>query len=186
MSFFSKLIKPYRKGERNFDRGRNAESRRNAEAAKEYFSKAAAAFDEHIADKQKRGQEVRPSHLVMAGICYTRIGRHEDGLRVLDQCIERKEIPDAYLHAGYNAAKLGDANRAEAYWKSYPGWADQRIIANALKEQIAAIRTHGKDGLQSACEAVTLAIFKQDIENGRRAKFGPHQYKKAQPVKRRY
>lgn len=185
MSFFSKIIKPYRKGERNFDRGRQAEFRRDPTAAKAYFEKAATAFDEHIAAKQAAGKEVRPSHLVMAGISYTRAGRYEDAVRVLDECMARKEIPDAFLHAGFSAARLGDADKAAQYWEKYPAWTGQRVIANVLREQIKAIRQEKPD-LQKASEAVTEAIFKQDIENNRNAKTGPHQYKKGLPVNRGY
>jgi len=165
MSFFSKLVKPYRRGERNLERGRAAELRRDFEAAEQYFRTAAEAFDEHFADKRKRGEEIRASHLVMAGICYTRIGRYEDALRVLDACIELKHIPDAYLHAGYSAAKLGDAERAVKYWKEYPSWVDQRIIETALVEQVKAIRSQESPDLQAACEAVAEAVFKQDHQN---------------------
>jgi len=184
MSFFSKLIAPYRKGERNFERGRAAELRRDFKAAEKYFRVAANAFNEHIAKKKKGGHEVRPSHLVMAGICYARIGRYKNSLRALDECIERKDIPDAFLHAGYAAAKLGDAGRTVGYWTAYPSWADQRIIANVLKEQIKSIRSQETPDLQVACEAVAQAILSQDHENIKTKSFTP--YKPTNPPKRRY
>lgn len=184
MSFFSKLIQPYRKGQRNFERGRAAEFRRDFDAAKNYFQVAAEAFDEHIAKKEADGKEVRPSHLTMAGICYTRIGRYEDALRVLDECMERKEVPDAFLHAGYAAAKMGDADKAVEYWKGYPHWAGQRVIANTLKEQIKAIRSQDTPDLQGACEAMAQAIFKQDRANSVGKKFSP--YKPVYPANRKY
>jgi len=184
MSFFSKLVKPYRRGERNLERGRAAEVRRDFEAAEACFRTGAEAFDEHFADKQKRGEEVRPSHLVMAGICYTRIGRYEDALRVLDECIELKKIPDAYLHAGYSAAKLGDAARAVGYWKQYPSWVDQRIVEPALVEQVKAIRSQENPDLQAACEAVAKAVLTQDIQNESVRRRQP--YKPVWPPKRGY
>lgn len=184
MSFFSKLIAPYRKGERNFERGRAAEFRKDFNAAKDYFLTGAEAFDEHITKKEKQGQEVSPSHLVMAGICYTRIGRNEDALRVLDECIERKDIPDAYLHAGYAAAKLGFADKAANYWGNYPSWADQRIIANALKDMLRTLKSQQTPDLQTACETLAQAIAKQDLENSRNKKFTP--YKPTDPPKRSY
>jgi tetratricopeptide (TPR) repeat protein len=184
MSFFSRLIAPYRKGERNFERGRAAELRRDFKAAEKYFQIAADAFDEHIAKKEMTGQEVGTSHLVMAGICYTRLGRNHDALRVLDECIERRDIPDAFLHAGYAAAKLGDAERTMTYWKEYPSWADQRIIANALNKQIKTISSQETPDLQTVCQAISQAIFSQDHENAKAKSFRP--FKPTNPPKRRY
>jgi len=184
MSFLHKLIAPYRKGEQNFKRGRAAEFRRDFKAAEDHFKVAAEAFDEHMAKKNAKGEEVRPSHLVMAGICYTRLGRNEDGLRVLDECIERKDIPDAFLHAGYAAAKMGLAEKARDYWSKYPLWAEQRIISIALREQVKALRSQTEPDLAAACEAVAKAIFDQDLENSRSKKFSP--YKSTYPPKRRY
>ena len=165
MSFFSKLVKPYRKGEKNFDRARAAEFRRDFEKAREYFKDSAAAFDEHLADKRARGEEIRPSHLAMAGLCYTRLGRYEDALQTLDECLGRKDIPDAFLYAGFAAARLGRADRAVGYWKNYPTWADQRILANVLKEQIAAISKTDEPDLETACEAVMQGVYEQDQYN---------------------
>nr|WP_321512922.1 hypothetical protein [uncultured Pseudodesulfovibrio sp.] len=171
MSFFSHLVQPYRKGEKNFERGRAAELRRDFKKAEDYFTIAAQAFDEHFTKKAAAGKDTRTSHLVMAGICYTRIGRFEDGLRILEQCIETKDIPDAFLHAGYAAAKLGLAEKAVSHWKSFPDWAGQRVIANALKEQVKAIRSSEKPDLQGACEAVAKAVQEQDKVNQNDRKF---------------
>lgn len=170
MSFLSKLVQPYRKGEKNFERGRSAELRRDFVKAEEYFTTAAFAFDEHFAKKNAASKDSRVSHLVMAGICYTRIGRFEDGLRVLEQCIEAKDIPDAFLHAGYAAAKLGMTEKAITHWENYPDWAGQRIIANTLKDQLKMIRTEDAN-LQAACEAVAKAVQKQDKMNQNDRKF---------------
>jgi len=167
MSIFSRLVAPYRKGEKNFERARAAELRRDFDTAKAYFQTAAEAFDLHRAKKQEKGQEVRLSHLVMAGICYTRLGRNEDGLSALDASIALKNVPDAFIHAGYAAAKLGHANKAMDYWSRYPNWADQRIIARALKEQIKTLQKEKTPDLQAICEAVAEAIFRQDKENAK-------------------
>lgn len=167
MSFFSKLVAPYRKGEKNFERARAAELRKDFDQAENYFEAAAKGFDEHLAEKEDAGQEARPSHLVMAGICYTRLGRNEDALRVLDACIERKDIPDAFLHAGYAAAKLEQIDLAIDYWSRYPAWAEQPYIANALKEQVKAIRNHDAPDLQAACETVAQAVHRQDKANAK-------------------
>lgn len=171
MSFFSKLVQPYRKGEKNFERGRAAELRRDFTKAEEYFTTAAHAFDKHFAKKDAANKDSRPSHLVMAGICYTRIGRFEDGLHVLEQCIEAKDIPDAFLHAGYAAAKLGMTEKAITHWKNYPDWAGQRVIANTLKNQLKKISTEDKPNLQMACEAVAKAVQEQDKTNQNDRKF---------------
>jgi len=165
MSFFSKLVKPYRRGEKNFDRARAAEFRRDFGKAGEYFMEAATAFDEHLADKRARGEEIRPSHLAMAGLCQTRLGRYEDALDTLDECLSRKDIPDAFLYAGFAAARLGQADRAVGYWKGYPTWADQRILANVLKEQIAAVTRSDDPDLDAACDAVINGVYEQDQYN---------------------
>lgn len=165
MSFFSKLVKPYRKGEKNFDRARAAEFRRDFEKAREYFKESATAFDEHLADKRARGEDIRPSHMAMAGLCYTRLGRYEDALQTLDECIGRKDIPDAFLYAGFAAARLGQAEQAVGYWKDYPTWADQRILANVLKEQITAISKVNGPDLEAACEAIMQGVYEQDQYN---------------------
>ena len=165
MSLFSGLVAPYRRGERNFQRGRDAESRRDFDAAKAYFQAGAEAFDAHMAAREKKGREVRTAHLVMAGICFVRLGRNQDGLKVLDAALERRDIPDAFLHAGYAAAKLNRADQAVDYWSRYPDWADQRIIASELKTQVKAIREQESPDLQAACEAVAEALFRQDKAN---------------------
>ena len=165
MSFFSKLVKPYRKGEKNFDRARAAEFRRDFEKARGYFTEAATAFDEHLADKRAKGEDIRPSHLAMAGLCYTRLGRYDDALSTLDECMGRKDIPDAFLYAGFAAAKLGQADRAVGYWKDYPTWADQRILANVLREQIEAISRADAPDLDAACDALIQGVYEQDQYN---------------------
>ena len=184
MSFFSKLTPSHRKGEKNFERARAAEGRRDFDAAMEYFHDSAKAYDVHFAESEESGKALRPSHLVMAGICYTRIGRNADALDVLDACLALKEIPDAFLHAGYAAAKLSEADKAVDYWEHYPAWADQRIIATALKEQTALIRTQGEAALQSACEVVAEAVFRQDKENAKSKPFS--RGKQKVPAKRGY
>ena len=165
MNFLSKLVAPYRKGEKNCERGRAAEARRDISAAKAYFETGAEAFDVHFAKQKKAGKDVRTPHLVRAGICYTRLGRNDDALRVLDKALERKEIPDAFLHAGYAAAKQGKADKAVDYWSHYPNWADQRIISNALTKQVTALREQESPDLQTACEAVVEAVFQQEKQN---------------------
>ena len=102
----------------------------------------------------------------MAGICYTRLGRNEDALTVLNACIAAKEIPDAFLHAGYAAAKLGQVDKAVDYWSRYPQWVEQRIIADTLRKQGALLRGPAPD-LQAACEAVATAVQRQDKANAR-------------------
>ncbi|QGY38969.1 tetratricopeptide repeat protein [Pseudodesulfovibrio cashew] len=164
MSFFSRLVPPSRKGENNFKRARAAELRRDFDKAQAYFSAAAGAFDDHFARLKDKGKAPRASHLAMAGICYTKLGRNEDAITILEQCLAIKDVPDAYLHAGYAAAKLGDADRAVDYWDRYPQWAEQRIVAKALKEQVQALREE-KISLQAACEAVAHAVHQQDKHN---------------------
>lgn len=166
MSFFSTLTPPSRKGEKNFERARAAEGRGSYDQARDFFEIAATAFDAHFAQNIKKGSRNRPSHLVMAGICYTRLGRNEDALTVLNACIAAKEIPDAFLHAGYAAAKLGQVDKAVDYWSRYPQWVEQRIIADTLRKQGALLRGPAPD-LQAACEAVATAVQRQDKANAR-------------------
>lgn len=170
MSFLSKLVRPETRGQKNFQRGRAAESRGDFAKAETYFGEGAAAYDAYFAGETAKEREVRPSHLVMAGICYTRVGRNEDALRVLRECMERKEIPDAFLNAGYAAAKLGRSSEAAEYWSRYPAWADQRMIANELKTQVKALRSGGAD-LDAACAAVATAVYEQDKLNARDRNF---------------
>lgn len=167
MSFFSKLVRPETKGGKNFERGRAAEARGDFAKAEISFGEGAAAFDDFFAGTQG---EVRPSNLAMAGVCYTRVGRYEDALRVLAECVERKEIPDAFLNAGYAAAKLGRGEEAARYWALYPSWAGQRKVESALREQVRLIREGGAD-LAAACEAVAMAVFEQDKVNARDRNF---------------
>jgi len=172
----------HRKGEKNFERARAAELRNDFERAKEFFRDAAKAFDAHFAQQKQAGKDIRPSRLAMAGICYTRLGRHQDALNVFDKALSVKEIPDAYLHAGYASAKLEDRAKALHYWTNYPNWADQRIIATALKEQVSAISNDGD--LQTACETVAQAVQRQDRENEKVRLRSPHN--RTVPPKRGY
>ncbi|WP_319581589.1 hypothetical protein [uncultured Pseudodesulfovibrio sp.] len=167
MSFLSKLVRPETKGGKNFERGRAAEARGDFGKAETYFGDGAAAFDDFFGGEPNN---VRPSHLVMAGVCYTRVGRYEDALRVLAECVERKEIPDAFVNAGYAAAKLGRAEEAARYWALYPSWAGQRKVETALKEQVRLIHAGGAD-LDDACEAVAVAVNEQDKVNARDRNF---------------
>eukprot|EP00828_Plagiopyla_frontata_P048972 TRINITY_DN9582_c0_g1_i3.p4 TRINITY_DN9582_c0_g1~~TRINITY_DN9582_c0_g1_i3.p4 ORF type:complete len:182 (-),score=94.30 TRINITY_DN9582_c0_g1_i3:503-1048(-) len=165
MALFS--TPPSRKGEHNFKRARAAELRGDFAAAEEYFRAGAEAFDAHFTKMEDRGKPVRPAHQVMAGICYTRLGRNRDALAVLDRALEAREVPDAFLHAGYAAAKSGDAVRAAAYWSRYPDWADQPFLSTALREQAAALGKPGADP-DAACLAVAKAVQRQDRENAKR------------------
>jgi tetratricopeptide (TPR) repeat protein len=167
MSFFSKLVRPETKGGKNFERGRSAEARGDFGKAETYFREGAATYDEYF---QGGPGEARPSHLVMAGVCYTRVGRYEDALRLLSECVERKEIPDAFLNAGYAAAKLGRGDEAARYWSLYPSWAGQRKVESVLNEQVRLIRAGGAD-LGAACEVVARAVFEQDKINARDRNF---------------
>lgn len=167
MSFLSRLVRPETKGRKNFERGRAAEARGDFGRAEAYFTEGAVGYDAYFAGEPG---EVRPSHLVMAGICYTRVGRYEDALRALAECVSRKEIPDAFVNAGYAAARLGRGEEAAGYWARYPSWAGQRKVEAALKAQVKAIRSGGAD-LGAACEAVTVAVYEQDKFNARDRSF---------------
>jgi tetratricopeptide (TPR) repeat protein len=165
MTFLSLFIRPSRKGERNFERGRAAEQRGDIIAAKTFFRQGAEAYDKHLTSQAAKGEAVRPSHLIRAGICYVRSGRDRDGLTALEAALAERDIPDAFLHAGYAAARLGNREAALAHWTNYPDWAGQPIIASALAEQIAALRRG--DNLDKASEAVVEAIYAQDRDNAR-------------------
>ena len=166
MSFLSKFIPPARRGEKCVERGRAAELRGDFAAAEAHFRDGAEAFDAHLTSRGQRGRDVRPSHRVLAGIAYTRTGRNQDALAVLGPVLKSGDIPDAYLHAGYAAAKLGDGERAAGYWAAYPDWAEERLLGRVLREQAAALRLGGDP--QAACEAVARAVLAQDRENARR------------------
>ncbi|WP_147818725.1 hypothetical protein [Salidesulfovibrio onnuriiensis] len=166
MGFFSKLVPPSGKGERNFDRGMRAELRRDFAEAEQYFSAGADNFAEHLALKDAKGQEPLVRHLVMGGICCTRIGRNREALAWLDRALAlRDDVPDAWLNAGYAAAKLGDADRAAGYWSRYPQWSEERIVAEALKQAVRQLKTAEQPDLQAACEAVAQASFSQMRHN---------------------
>jgi hypothetical protein len=169
MRFLSRLTLPWknpqRTGQRSFERGRAAELRSDFVAAEAYFGQGAQAYDDHLAHAEQAGREVLPSDLTRAGICYVRVGRDADGLRVLEQALARKDIPDAFLHAGYAAARLGDRDGAARHWSRYPDWAGQPIIAAELKERLREL-ARGAD-LDAACEAVATAVLRQDRENAR-------------------
>ncbi len=167
MSFFSKLVAPYRKGEKNFERARAAELRGDFGSAETYFQTGADAFDTHFAKLRNSDKTARPSHLVMAGICYTRLGRNRDALAALDKALGVKDIPDAFLHAGYAAAKLGDTASAADYWSRYPDWADQPILSGVLKEQATALK-QGTSDPTTSCQAVAKGVLRQDRENAKR------------------
>jgi tetratricopeptide (TPR) repeat protein len=177
MRFFSSLTLPWnnpqRTGQRSFERGRAAELRGDFAAAEAYFRQGAQAYDAHLAHAEQAGREVRPSDLTRAGICYVRVGRDDDGLRVLEQALARKDIPDAFLHAGYAAARLGDRDGAARHWSRYPDWAGQPIIAAELRERLRELARGADLGsepgadLDAACEAVARAVLRQDRENAR-------------------
>ena len=170
MSFFSKLITvtPNRKGKKEFERARRAELLDRYEEAKEHFETAAAAYDEYFAELQTKGKDARPSELVMAGISYTRLNKSEAALKVLDECIRRTEIPDAFLHAGFAAAQLGQLDRTIQYWTDYPQWVEQKLIHAELKKQLRQLRGPNPD-LGAACDTLILTIYRQDKENRHQA-----------------
>lgn len=165
MDFFDKLVPLSKKGERNFDRGMRAELRRDFDKAREYFTTGADNFSKHLSMKDSKGQEPLIRHLVMGGICSTRIGRNEQALAWLDRAIAlRDDVPDAWLNAGYAAAKLGDTDKTIQYWSNYPEWSEERIVAAALKKAILQLRSTTPD-LQAACESVAQAVFSQMRHN---------------------
>jgi len=169
MSFFSKLfhVTPLRKGEKRFDRARRAEKLARYDEAREQFAVTAAAFDEHFENLRRKNRDARPSQLVKAGMAYTRIGRNEDAIAVLDECIRRAEIPDAFFHAGFASARLGKLDDAIRYWSAYPKWFEQRIIHAELNEQLRQLRGPEPD-LEAACDAVINAFYRQERENRER------------------
>lgn len=175
-SLFSSLVPAHRKGERNFERARKAEQRGDFAKAEAYFNAAAEGFDAHFAARERKGGRVRASRLAMAGICYTRLGRNQEAIDILQRALEQRDIPDAYLNAGYAAAKLGDRDTAIRFWAGYPDWADQAVIASALKEQLDTLREGGD--LQTACEAVARAVREQDRRNVAKAPFVRHNREK--------
>ncbi|WP_243545199.1 hypothetical protein [Pseudodesulfovibrio tunisiensis] len=162
MGFLDRLISPARKAEHAFERARDAEMRGDFAKAEEQFSTASRAFDEHLAEA---GADAKPSRLVMAGISYVRMGRDRDALNTLQRCLSLKDIPDAFAHAGYAAAKLGLAREAAAFWEAYPKWAEQPVTAQALREQAELIRESESPDLQACCEAVAKAMHQQDRRN---------------------
>jgi tetratricopeptide (TPR) repeat protein len=172
MSFFPFILPPSRKGTKAFERARAAEGRSDDDAALTHFTQAAASFDAHFLAIGMHS--ARASHLVMAGISYTRIGRNEDALMALDRCLELKDIPDASLHAGYAAAQLGLSERAKKYWEKYPVWAEQRIIASALNKAVHNIKKTNQPNMQQLCESIALAMRNQDRENIRGAFMTPN------------
>lgn len=174
MSFFSRFVQHSVKGQKNFERARSAEERGEYAKAKEYFEQSINAYDHYLEQQRKKGKQPFPSHLVMAGIGYVRMGRNEDALSVLDECIHRKEIPDAYLHAGYAAAKLGRKDDALAYWEAYPAWVEQAVIHDALREVRNSLR-EDRVSLDDACLALAQAIHRQDKDNAKLRKGTPDQ-----------
>jgi len=176
MGFFSILTLPRRKpgriGQRNFERGRAAELRGDFSEAEACFRRGAQAYDEHLSALARSGREAFPSDLTMAGICHVRIGRNEEGLRLLRRALAARDIPDAWLHAGYAAARLGDREGAADLWSGYPAWADQPVIAKTLKALSHEVRNGGD--LAAACESVARAVLAQDRENARRRPFIRH------------
>ncbi|MFH1914753.1 MAG: hypothetical protein ABIK45_10820 [Pseudomonadota bacterium] len=179
MGFFSNLMTPWRNprrtGQRNFERGRAAELRGDFAVAEACFRRGALAYDEHFATLDRTGREARPSDLTMAGICHVRVGRNEDGLRLLRHALAARDIPDAWLHAGYAAARLGDRESATELWSNYPDWAGQPVIAKTLKALVRDIGDDADSGdLGAACEAIAKAVLAQDRENARARPFIRH------------
>ncbi|MBC16659.1 MAG: hypothetical protein CL942_06365 [Desulfovibrio sp.] len=175
MSFFSRFVQHSVKGQKNFERARSAEEREEYAKAKEFFELSVDAYDHYLAQQRDKGKQPFPSHLVMAGIGYVRLGRNEDALSVLDECIRRKEIPDAYLHAGYAAAKLGRKDSAIAYWEAYPAWVEQPVIHEALREVLNSLR-QDQSSLDDACLVMAQAIHRQDKDNAKLRKGTPDQH----------
>ncbi|WP_285907731.1 hypothetical protein [Pseudodesulfovibrio pelocollis] len=177
MGFFSSLMPPWRSprrtGQRNFERGRGAELRGDFAVAEACFGRGALAYDEHLAALDREGREARPSDLTMAGICLVRVGRNADGLRLLRRALAARDIPDAWLHAGYAAARLGDREGAAELWSRYPDWAGQPVIARTLKTLVRDIKD-GDGDLGAACEAIARAVLDQDRENARSRPFIRH------------
>ncbi len=166
MGFFDKLVPLSSKGERNYDRGMRAELRRDFAKAEEYFTAGADNFRNHMTIKNKKGQEPLVRHLVMGGICCTRVGRYQEALDMLDRALARRDdVPDAWLHAGYAAAKLGDREKAVKFWSKYPDWSEERIVAEALKQAVRTLRGSEDADLQSVCAAVAEANFSQMRHN---------------------
>lgn len=165
MSLFSRFITPARKARKRFELARRAEILKNFFEARKQFEITATAYDEHFAEIKEKNKDARPSDLVKAGMAYTRLGRNEDALTALDECIRQKDsIPDAYLHAGYAAARLGELERAIGYWTDYPKWIEQQYVHAAIKEQVKQLRGPSPD-VDAACSAIIEAFYRQDRDN---------------------
>ncbi len=166
MGFLDRLAPLDARGEKNFNRAMQAELRRDFSEAESRFTKCADALTTLLDKKREKGKQPLVRHLVMAGIACVRIGRDEQALAFLEQAISlRDDIPDAWLHAGYACAKLGQTKRAVDYWQSYPKWSEDRIVSSALQKILQTWQGKETPDAASACEAIAQAYFSQMRHN---------------------
>ncbi len=147
-------------GEKNFERGTIAlRGNGDRQKARKYYGRAAQAFASLIADRAENGKPTRLSRLLMAGMSCYYVGDWQQAVKIMSAAAVNRDAWEASLYAGLALARLNRTENAAAMWKRFPKNTGQRMIAEQLGKQIAALES-GSD-VQQVADAVEAATLRQ-------------------------
>lgn len=158
------------KGKKNFERAMAAEKRGADEKAAEYWSVAAEAYTQAQEEAKAEGKDMFASDTLKAGIAFAKAGMDEKAVETLKAALAADpNFGEANAFCGLCLARLGRVDEAKAMWEAFPAASGQRVIAVAVKEQLANINggsTIDETALTVALNKAHAAQTKEDERPG--------------------
>lgn len=153
------------KARKRFDRAMEAEKRGQQEKAMGYWQESATAYTQMLAEMAKEGESPFASDLLKAGLAFAKTGEDEKAVETLKAALEADpNFGEANAFCGLCLVRLGRVDEAKATWGAYPVTSGQRVIANAVKEQLAALESGSIDEA-----ALTVALYDAQTKQARKA-----------------
>lgn len=155
-----------RTGTKNFERAWSSYLFKRPDKATGYFTKAANAFGEALAEQPPSRSTMFPSNLAMAGMSFYHAGRYEESIDAMQKAIAKnRNIWEAPLYTALSHARLGDTTKAvesfNAYFKSGPS---QAIISDTISRLMPEIE-NGSLSLEKAANEIDGATHSQFEQN---------------------
>lgn len=155
-----------RTGQKNFERAWSAYLFKRPDRADKYFTKAANAFGEALAENPPSRTTMFASNLTMAGMSLYYAGRYQEAVDAMDKARSKdRRIWETYLFSALAYASMQDKGEAiksmEAFLNASPG---QPILSNAVQHQLTDLQTDSGT-LETAVTVIEKATAQQYENN---------------------
>ncbi len=132
-----------RTGQKNFERAWSALHFKRMDNVDKYFTKAAEAYGQALAEKPPSRTTMFASNLTMAGMSLYYADRYQECVDAMDMAVKKDDrIWEGFLYKGLSLAAMDEKEEAVkafiAYMKSSPG---QPILSSAVEKQITDLET---------------------------------------------